>query len=97
MFGKEGGRGDPEEPTPVTRLADFAHGLVLQAKDLRGPTGQPESTRGERQPGRGAGEQRIVELFAELTDQERDSRLGDLELCGGSFDRSQPDHRGERT
>jgi hypothetical protein len=66
MFGERAGRCDAQQPPAVRGLGDLDRGLPLEAEDLDGPAGEPQPSRGERQPGPSSGEQRIVEFLAQL-------------------------------
>ena len=95
VLGEQARRRHPEHPPTVAGLADLADGAVLEAEDLDRAAGQPQPARGERQPGRGAGEEHVVELLAQLGDVHRDRRLADAELLGGRLHRAQPHHARE--
>ena len=50
VLGEQAGRGDPQQPAAAAGLADLEDRAVLQAEHLRGPAGQPQAARREREP-----------------------------------------------
>ena len=95
MLGEQAGRGDPQQPATAAGLADLEDRAVLQAEHLRGPAGQPQAAGGEGETGRGADEQLVAELLAQLPDVQRDRGLRHRQLGCGLLHRAQPHHRGE--
>ena len=96
VLGEQVRGGQPQHPAAVARLADLEHGAALQVQDLHRPAGQSQATRGEGEPGRGAAEERVVELGAQLLEVHRHGGLGGAELRRGGLDRAVTDDAGER-
>ena len=82
-----GTRTDAQQAPSATRLANLEDRPVLQAEELDGPAGQPKASWREGEAGRGAVEQRVPELLAQLADVQRDRGLGHVELSGRSLHR----------
>ena len=55
VLGEQARRGHPQQPSAVAGLADLEDRPVLQAEHLGRPAGQPQTARGERQPGTPSG------------------------------------------
>ena len=68
VLGEQARRGQPQQPAAVAGLAHLAHGLIRQTQQLDAPAGESQPARGERQTRARSGEERVVELLAQLRD-----------------------------
>ena len=84
--------GDPQQPATVRGLGHLDRGLPLQTQDFDRATRQPEAAGCEGQTRSGPGEQRVVELLAQLCHVHRNARVGDTQFLGCRADGAESHH-----
>ena len=89
-------RGDADQPggRGGRVVRGFLGGLRF-GEDARGVLGERLAAFGQRQPARGAVEQRLAELRLEPGDRLGDGRLGHADRVGGAAERAMLDDAGE--